>query len=199
MDLVNYITFDLCLIVNQSHALSPEFHMRSHFFLQTGCVGSLRKRFENTEWQPLLCPKVSYMQLGESIHALLNNIWHYSVNFLLSSHPTDCNTLFKTSQHLLGERQLERWHVFYAALQNCMGCKYNSSNIRVALKIGWPTGLKLCKDSFYQKVAVSYFWRKKKQFKKMQQPTTKYVIYIYMRWYSKTRYERHTGSRMRSP
>lgn len=29
-----------------------------------------------------------------------------------------------------------------------MGCKYNSSNIPVGLKIGRPTGLKHCKDSF---------------------------------------------------
>lgn len=32
----DYITFDLCLIVNQSNALSPEFYMRSHFCSKRG-------------------------------------------------------------------------------------------------------------------------------------------------------------------
>lgn len=51
--LVNYITFDLCLIVNQSNAFSPEFYMRSHFFFKGEGVGNLGKRNENIEQQPL--------------------------------------------------------------------------------------------------------------------------------------------------
>lgn len=52
---VNDITFDLCLIVNQANAFSPEFYMRSHFFFKGGGGWKSGERNENIE-QQLLSP-----------------------------------------------------------------------------------------------------------------------------------------------